>query len=184
MAKKPTGKLQSTSSSTRKINRFNVSRAASAIFKGEGLRSFFTYRDLGIKTATGGRIGAHVIRATRACSEGTGAHKHVLGFQFVYVLKGRVAFWYDGHGKVVLGPGDCVHMPPEIHHQLIEGSSDLEMLEITSPATFATLDVKRVSSKTVNTSKTAKPTATLRAKARARHRANMVGDRATRAKAA
>lgn len=28
-----------------------------------GLRSFFAYRDLGIRAVTGGRVGAHVIRA-------------------------------------------------------------------------------------------------------------------------
>ena len=170
MAAKPKGRSQTTSADMRKVNKFNVSRAATAVFKGEGLRPFFTYRDLGIKTATGGRIGAHVIRATRACGEGTGAHKHVLGFQFVYVLKGRVAFWYKGHGRFELGPGDCVHMPPEIHHELIEGSSDLEMLEITSPAAFATLDVQRTSSKAVSAKGAAKAEAMLRDAKKARVR--------------
>ena len=125
----------------RKINKFCVNFARDAEFKGEGLRPFFVYRDLGIKAATGGRVGAHVIRATGPCNEGTGPHRHGLDFQLVYVLKGRVKFWYEGEGVVVLGPGDCVHQPPGIMHELIEGSADLDMLEITLPAEFATIDL-------------------------------------------
>lgn len=41
---------------------FVVSHAKDADFE-QGLRSFFAYRDLGIKKATQGRVEAHVIRA-------------------------------------------------------------------------------------------------------------------------
>ena len=125
----------------KRINTFCVSLAREASFKKGGLRSFFAYRDLGIKAATGGRVGAHVIRAMRPCGEGTGRHRHRLDFQLVYVLKGRAKFWYEGQGEITLGPGDCVHQPPGIAHELTEGSADLEMLEITLPAQFATNDV-------------------------------------------
>lgn len=42
---------------------FTVSHAEGGAFAGGGLRAFFEYRDLGIAEATGGRFGAHVIRA-------------------------------------------------------------------------------------------------------------------------
>ncbi len=141
MARASGGEPGEARKNLKRINRFCVSLARDAAFKGEGLRSFFAYRDLGIKAATGGRVGAHVIRATRPCGDGTGRHRHRLAFQLVYVLKGRVTFWYEGPGEVTLGPGDCVHQPPGITHELIEGSADLEMLEITLPAEFATVDV-------------------------------------------
>lgn len=153
MAKKQTSTQTKRYKRTAKVNKFVVNRAAQAAFKGEGLRPFFVYRDLKLKGATGGRIGAHVIRATRACAEGTGQHKHRLSFQFVYVLKGRVKFWYEGQGLVALGPGDAVHMPPGIVHELVEGSADLELIEITAPADFATIDVPKT-----------KPAATARSK--------------------
>jgi quercetin dioxygenase-like cupin family protein len=143
MAAKSQSKARKSRLAKKKVGRFSLSRAADATYRGEGLRPFFRYRDLGIKHATRGRVGAHVIRAVRACKEGTGAHKHKLRLQIIYVLKGEVAFWYDGHGEFVLRAGDCVHMPAEIHHELTRGSRDLEMLEITAPAEFATLDVKR-----------------------------------------
>ena len=42
---------------------FTVTHEREANFE-RGLRSFFEYRDLGIKEATEGRVVAHVIRAT------------------------------------------------------------------------------------------------------------------------
>ncbi len=56
----------------------------------------------------------------------------------VYVLRGRVAFWYDGQGRIEMGPGDCVYQPPDIKHELIAWSRDMELLEIVMPASFET----------------------------------------------
>ncbi len=116
----------------------SISRAKDGGFRGEGLRDFFQYRDLGIEKATGGEFGAHVIRAVRPCEAGTGRHRHGLGFQMVYVLKGACRFWYEGQGEVDLGPGDCVYQPPGIEHELVSCSADCELLEITMPAEFGT----------------------------------------------
>lgn len=117
---------------------FTVSRADGAHFDPKGLRSFFAYRDLGIAGATGGAFHAQVIRAKEACTAGTGRHRHTLAFQFVYVLQGEVTFWYEGQGRVTFRPGDSVLQPPGIAHELESCSADCELLEITSPADFAT----------------------------------------------
>ena len=119
--------------------RFATSLGKEAVFEGDGLRSFFEYRDLGIGEATGGRFHAQVIRAKEACGKGTGPHRHELDFQMVYVLKGWATFDYDGQGSVTLRPGDSVLQPPEIRHELTACSEDMELLEITSPADFTTL---------------------------------------------
>lgn len=117
--------------------KFSVRHAREAAFEG-GLRGFFEYRDLGIKEATGGKVGAHVIRA-REGGHATGEpHLHHLDFQMVYVLKGWVRFWYEGVGEVTLEPGDCVHQPPGIRHRELAHSDDLELIEITLPAEFET----------------------------------------------
>ena len=127
---------------TKRRHRFSFVRFDPRKFKGGGLRSTFAYRDLGIRRATGGMAGAHVIRAEdlppRTNGAGTGRHSHTLDFQMVYVLKGKVTFWYAGRGKVAMGPGDCVYQPPGIRHELIDWSRDMELLEITMPAEFAT----------------------------------------------
>ena len=114
-----------------------VHHAASDAFVG-GLRAFFEYRDLGVAGASGGKMGAHVIRA----APGTGAkpewHTHDLEFQMVYVLKGWVEFEYEDAGFVRLEAGSSVYQPPGIRHREVRHSDDVEMLEITSPAEFVT----------------------------------------------
>jgi mannose-6-phosphate isomerase-like protein (cupin superfamily) len=119
---------------------FAISRARDGGFESGGLRSFFEYRDLGIQGATKGAFGAHVIRARERCEAATGRHRHALGFQMVYVLKGACTFWYDRQGSFDLEPGDCVYQPPGIAHELRSCSADCELLEITMPAEFDTED--------------------------------------------
>lgn len=112
-----------------------------------GLRAFFEYRDLGIKEATQGRFAAHVIRAATS-KEGTEfvsqPHLHRTEFQLVYVLKGWIEFEYEGQGRVRLEAGSCVHQPPGIRHRELGHSDDVEMLEIVSPANFATEEAASV----------------------------------------
>ena len=103
-----------------------------------GLRTFFAYRDLGVAAATEGRVGAHLIRARGASSEEGDRHRHTLDFQFVYVLRGWVEFAYDGVGRVRLEAGSSVVQPPGIGHVELGHSDDVEMLELTLPAAFAT----------------------------------------------
>ncbi len=121
--------------------KFSVSHAKDAVFKEGGLRSCFEYRDLGIAEATNGLAMAHVIRARKHEGGGFGWHKHVLEFQMYYVLKGWVKFNYEGVGEVVAEAGSCVHQPPGIRHMEIAHSDDLELIEITLPANFATVEV-------------------------------------------
>lgn len=103
-----------------------------------GLRAFFEYRDLGINTATEGAYTAHVIRAVPGRHAEAQWHTHTLDFQMVYILKGWVIFEYEGQGEVTLRPGSAVLQPPGIRHREVAHSDDLELIEITSPASFKT----------------------------------------------
>lgn len=114
-----------------------IRRAEGAAFD-TGLRAFFAYRDLGVREATQGAYGAHVIRAVPGQHAVGDWHSHDLGFQFVYVLRGWVRFEYADAGTVELRPGDTVVQPPGVRHRELAHSDDLELLEITSPAEFAT----------------------------------------------
>lgn len=118
--------------------KFSATHAQDTKFEGGGLRGFFEYRDLGITAATGGKVAAHVIRAVPGKHATGEPHRHSLEFQMVYVLKGWVRFWYEGHGEILLKPGSCVHQPPGIVHRELEHSDDLELIEITLPAEFET----------------------------------------------
>lgn len=122
---------------------FTVTHARDAKFE-RGLRSFFEYRDLGIKQATAGRVVAHVIRAAAGTGFSSQPHLHETTFQLVYVLKGWIEFEYEGQGKVRLEAGSCVYQPPAIRHRELGRSPDLELLEIVMPGDFATREVPSV----------------------------------------
>jgi quercetin dioxygenase-like cupin family protein len=120
--------------------RTKVTHAQDAAFD-RGLRAFFAYRDLGISVATGGAVGANVIRAVPGEGAKPGWHTHELSFQMVYVLRGWVEFEYEDIGAVRLEAGASVYQPPRVRHREVRHSDDLEMLEITAPAEFATVEV-------------------------------------------
>jgi mannose-6-phosphate isomerase-like protein (cupin superfamily) len=122
---------------------FAVSHAKDANFE-RGLRSFYEYRDLGVKQATSGRVDAHVIRAAAGTEFSSQPHIHKTSFQLVYILKGWIEFEYEGQGRVRLEAGSCVHQPPEIRHREVGHSEDIEMLEIVLPAGFQTEEVESV----------------------------------------
>ena len=122
---------------------FVVTHARDAQFE-KGLRSFFEYRDLGMKAATGGRVTASVIRAAEGQAFSSQPHFHQTQFQLVYVLKGWIEFEYEGQGVVRLEAGSCVHQPPEIRHRERGHSHDVELLEVVLPADFETVEVDRV----------------------------------------
>lgn len=114
-----------------------ISRAEGAAFEA-GLRGFFADRDPGLQAASGGGFGAYIIRAIPGEHSPGERHTHDLAFQMVLVLRGRVRFDHEDVGEVELGPGDSVVQPPGIRHRETGPSDDLEMLEVTSPAAFAT----------------------------------------------
>jgi mannose-6-phosphate isomerase-like protein (cupin superfamily) len=118
--------------------RFNVSHRKGSKFERRGLRSYFEYRDLGIKRATSGKVVAHVIRARPGKAPHGEWHAHDCKVQFVYVLKGWVLFEHEGVGKVMMKAGSCFYQPPRIRHRELRHSKNLEMIEIVSPAVFKT----------------------------------------------
>jgi len=119
---------------------FTIAHADDGKFQGQGLRPFFEYRDLGIRAATGGAYGAHVIRAVPGMDSPAAWHSHDLDFQMVYVTRGWVVFEYEGQGEHVLRAGSCALQPPGIRHREVRHSDDLELIEIISPAEFDTHD--------------------------------------------
>ena len=122
---------------------FVVNRAKENPFVAGGLRAYREYRDLGIGKATGGRVHAHVIRTTKPCPEGgSGLHYHDVEFQMVMVLRGTSTVWFEGQGEVTFEPGDCWLQPPRIRHDVLHYSDDYEVLEITLPAEYETVQLE------------------------------------------
>lgn len=109
--------------------------------RGDGLRDFFLYRDLGVAQATHGKVLAQLVTAHSAPEKGTGWHRHEADFHIVIMLKGWARFMYEDK-ETLVAAGDCVHQRPGIRHYLFDYSPDMEYLEIVSPADFKTIDVE------------------------------------------
>ena len=122
--------------------KFSHVRPEDTQWTGGGLRDFFSYKDLGIKDATHGKVIAHLVKANLPPEEGTGWHRHVADFQIVIMTKGWAHFMYEDE-KVLVKAGDCVHQRPGIVHYLFDYSPDMEYIEIVSPADFGTVDVEK-----------------------------------------
>jgi quercetin dioxygenase-like cupin family protein len=112
-------------------------------YRGEGLRDFFLYRDLGVAQATAGKVLAQLVKANLAPEKGTGWHRHEAEFHIVIMLKGWARFMYEDQ-ETLVAAGDCVHQRPGIVHYLFDYSPDMEYLEIVGPADFTTVDVPGV----------------------------------------
>lgn len=123
-----------------KAKRFSVSHAATSKFVKRGLRGYFEYRDLGIKSATRGKVVTHVIRARPGKAPHGDWHFHDCDVQFVYVVKGWVKMEYEGIGEVLMKAGSCFYQPPRIRHRELAHSKDIEMLEVVAPGNFETYD--------------------------------------------
>ncbi len=111
------------------------------VFRPDGLRDFFLYRDLGIAEATKGKVIAHLVKANLPPKDGTGWHYHVAEFQIVLMTKGWAKFMYEDKVTLVEA-GDCVHQRPGMVHYLFDYSPDMEYLEIVGPADFGTVEVE------------------------------------------
>ncbi len=124
--------------SERKVH---ISRAADAEFADIGRRVQLVYRDLGVREATQGRVGAQILRTGPGAGERmVPRHVHKLDYQMIYVLAGWVRIWFEDVGEVTLTAGDCYMSPGDVAHEVLDWSDDHEVLEITSPADFETTD--------------------------------------------
>ncbi len=119
--------------------KFTVSHLNEADFKGRGLRSYSTYRDLGVAAATNGLATAHVIRMVAPFTEQfSQRHHHGVEFQLIYVLKGWFKSEFEGNGVHVMKEGSSWIQPPGIRHTVLGWSDDCELLEIILPAEHET----------------------------------------------
>ncbi len=112
-------------------------------FKADGLRAYAQYRDIGIADATGGLARAHVIRLVGPCNpeEVSKLHFHDVDFQMVYVLKGWVKNYMEGHGEETYQQNSSWTQPPKIKHMILDYSDDVELLEVILPADFETVEL-------------------------------------------
>ena len=106
-----------------------------------GRRDFFTYRDLGVRDASGGTMRGQVMKAITGMTKPTGWHYHVCEGQFVYTLKGWVELEFEDGSSCRLEAGDSCFIPGGVKHNEIGTSDDLEILEVSLPGEIGTVAV-------------------------------------------
>ena len=123
--------------------RIAISHHREEDFKTDGLRTYAKYRDLGFAGATQGLAHAQVIRLIGPCNpaEVSKLHFHDLEFQMVFVLKGWVKTYMEGHGESLMEQGSAWIQPPRIKHLIMDYSDDVELLEVILPAEFKTVEL-------------------------------------------
>lgn len=117
----------------------SFSRGVDATFEHRDARPTLEFRDLGVAAATSGRVMAQIVRA-RARSDGPldRHHHEQLDDQLFFVLRGSMVGEYDGV-QHEWQAGDCIVQPPGVVHQIVSHSDDLELLEVSLPASYATV---------------------------------------------
>jgi hypothetical protein len=140
---KSKGRAAAPAKRPRAKQRIAISHHREADFKADGLRAYAQYRDLGFADATGGLAQAHVIRLIGPCNpaEVSKLHFHDVDFQMVYVLKGWVKTYMEGHGESLMEQGSAWIQPPRIKHLIMDYSDDVELLEVILPAEFKTVEL-------------------------------------------
>ncbi|MGE4239059.1 cupin domain-containing protein [Ramlibacter sp.] len=125
-----------------------LERIALSHFRGDddfkpGFRPNSSYRDLGVEKATNGLAMAHVVRAARPFpKEGVGGpHRHLVHFQFCYMIRGWQKMRFAGHDEVITATaGTSWIQPSGIVHEVLGFSDDREILEVILPAKYETVD--------------------------------------------
>lgn len=125
--------------------RFCRSLVADAVWT-PGRLPGFEVRETGIGAATGGVASVQVARpagpAVRSGRSGPSGDvvltSHAADIFFTFVLSGSVTLNGRDQGAHVLGEGDAYVIPPGLETSLTDPSADLELLEVSLPATFET----------------------------------------------
>jgi quercetin dioxygenase-like cupin family protein len=96
----------------------------------------FEARETGIGAATAGVASVQVARPVN------GGHgqvtSHTSDILFTFVLSGSTALHGEGQGAHALSEGDAYVIPPHLKTALTDCSDDLQLLEVSLPADFAT----------------------------------------------
>jgi quercetin dioxygenase-like cupin family protein/catechol 2,3-dioxygenase-like lactoylglutathione lyase family enzyme len=102
----------------------------------------FEARETGIGAATAGVASVQVARPAGHGPDQSDQHgqvtSHTSDILFTFVLSGSVMLHGEGQGSHSLSEGDAYVIPPHMKTALTDCSEDLQLLEVSLPAVFAT----------------------------------------------
>ena len=100
--------------------------------------SGFEHRDTGIHDGTQGVANVQVARFKGGTPKST---QHDCDILFTFVLEGEMILTGEGEGPHKLAPGDAFVIPPNFTTRYSDCSNDLELLEVSLPGRFDTIEV-------------------------------------------
>jgi len=115
--------------------KFCRSEVAKAVWKPWRLRGFEA-RETGIGAATAGVASVQVARAVG--TTGGEVTSHTSDILFTFVLAGSVTLHGEEQDAHALGEGDAYVIPPYLKTSLADCSADVQLLEVSLPASFET----------------------------------------------
>lgn len=123
--------------------KFVVSHLEPGAFKTHHFRPHLLMRDLGVADVTDGAVSIYVTKVTQAYSSEVepGMHYHMPAFQYFYVLRGWQKMYFEGQGEITMWTGSGWLQERGIKHQVLDHSSDFEILVINLPHKFDTVEV-------------------------------------------
>jgi len=104
----------------------------------KGRRDFFKYRDLEVADASDGALRAQVMSSSQGMSRPTGWHYHECDGQFIYMIKGWVDLEFEDGKTIRVEEGDSLFIPGYMRHNEIRTSTEMEILEVSSPGVMGT----------------------------------------------
>jgi quercetin dioxygenase-like cupin family protein len=114
--------------------RFARHEAAKATWSAFGVGGFEA-RDLGVAAATNGLVGARVVRARTGARAPRVAHDGEMLLAFL--TRGATTLDLGGRAPERVEAGDAFVVPPATHCALHDFTGDLEMLEVSVPASLS-----------------------------------------------
>ena len=98
----------------------------------------FEHRDTGIFNGTQGVANVQVARFKGGRPKPT---RHSSDILFTFILEGKMTLTGEGQDPCVLSPGDAFVVPPHFTTSYADCSHDLELLEVSLPGRFETLEI-------------------------------------------
>lgn len=107
--------------------------------RGDGPRSYFTYRDLGSAGITDRRIHVHDGDGVKTqLTKGTGWHNHSMS-QFFFVLGGAATILVENEGEFRVVPGDAMTLGRGMKHDVVDIAIGYNVIEVCLPADYSTV---------------------------------------------
>ena len=110
-----------------------LTRAAQTPYSDHPSWSWLKRRDLGVRVASNGQLGAYLTVCAQSAPEPCGHRSYSYQFHLMFIAQGFCQMDYGEMGRYTLITGDAAVHPADLPHEIVMRSDDCEILEVVSP---------------------------------------------------